>query len=344
MKELSIEEKAKAYDGLIERLKDLKFAYRFSPLSDTIEDIFPELAESENERIRKEINPKFKVGDWIVCDELNTAFIVNISDDRYEVEFVDGNKGFPHIDYVDRLFHLWTINNAVYGDVLVCKGNIKGSNGITYERICLFKNLDHAFFTLTKTSNYVEEYAIDVNIDYPDNTVPATKEQKEILFMTMKEAGYEWDSEKKELKKIADKSSWSEEDESMRTRCIGILGKCYLGELPTKVEEELTQNHNKWHSIDEKPVYPCDILYKAPNGNIFLFKYMEDGKPAGPETSYLHSFDDGEWMYLKDVESQSHWKPSEEQLNALHWCVMNVGSTEHQVLQELLEQLEKLKD
>ena len=55
MKELSIEEKAKAYGGLIERLKDLKFAYRFSPLSDTIDEYFPELAESEDGRIRKEL-------------------------------------------------------------------------------------------------------------------------------------------------------------------------------------------------------------------------------------------------------------------------------------------------
>ena len=31
---------------------------------------------------------------------------------------------------------------------------------------------------------------------------PATKEQRELLFQKMKEAGYEWDAEKKELKKI----------------------------------------------------------------------------------------------------------------------------------------------
>ena len=61
MKELSIEEKAKAYDGLIERLKDLKFAYRFSPLSDTIEEIFPELKkESDNERVRNKLIEFFK--------------------------------------------------------------------------------------------------------------------------------------------------------------------------------------------------------------------------------------------------------------------------------------------
>lgn len=36
-----------------------------------------------------------------------------------------------------------------------------------------------------------------------------------------------------------DKSAWSEEDESMYTRTLGILGKCYMGQLPTKVEDEL---------------------------------------------------------------------------------------------------------
>lgn len=35
------------------------------------------------------------------------------------------------------------------------------------------------------------------------------------------------------------KQEWGAEDESMLTRCIGILGKCYMKELPNKVEEEL---------------------------------------------------------------------------------------------------------
>ena len=60
MKQLSIGEKAKAYNGLIERLKDLKFAYRFSPLSDTIEEKFPELKESEDERIKEALIEYFR--------------------------------------------------------------------------------------------------------------------------------------------------------------------------------------------------------------------------------------------------------------------------------------------
>ena len=33
------------------------------------------------------------------------------------------------------------------------------------------------------------------------DAVPATKEQRDLLFAKMKEAGYEWDADKKELKK-----------------------------------------------------------------------------------------------------------------------------------------------
>ena len=46
------------------------------------------------------------------------------------------------------------------------------------------------------------------------------------------------------LLELAPKTEWSEEDESMYTRTLGILGKCYMGKLPTKVEEEL-----KWFKL-----------------------------------------------------------------------------------------------
>ena len=38
-----------------------------------------------------------------------------------------------------------------------------------------------------------------------EKTYPATKEQQDLLFQAMKEAGYKLDSEKKELKKIESK-------------------------------------------------------------------------------------------------------------------------------------------
>lgn len=47
-------------------------------------------------------------------------------------------------------------------------------------------------------------------------------------------------SKLKSLKgRILPKQKWSEEDESMYTRTLGILGKCYMKQLPTKVKDEL---------------------------------------------------------------------------------------------------------
>ena len=42
----------------------------------------------------------------------------------------------------------------------------------------------------------------DVSITTRNKICPATKEQRSIMFQKMKEAGYEWDAEKKEPKKI----------------------------------------------------------------------------------------------------------------------------------------------
>ena len=54
---------------------------------------------------------------------------------------------------------------------------------------------------------------------------PATKEQCDILFQKMKEACYEWDAKKKELKKIEQKPAWSEEDDTRLNHLIGFIQK-----------------------------------------------------------------------------------------------------------------------
>jgi hypothetical protein len=48
-----------------------------------------------------------------------------------------------------------------------------------------------------------------------DDFSPATKEQRDFLFKKMKESGYEWDAEKKELKKISQRMISAEAKEAM---------------------------------------------------------------------------------------------------------------------------------
>ena len=54
MKKLSIEEKAKRYDDAIERAKEINNEQRAQPFN-VMTKVFPELKESEDERIRKEL-------------------------------------------------------------------------------------------------------------------------------------------------------------------------------------------------------------------------------------------------------------------------------------------------
>lgn len=69
---------------------------------------------------------------------------------------------------------------------------------------------------------------------------PATTEQRDLLFTKMKEAGYEWDDENKELKKIEQiLPTWSEEDEKILDSIIDFvmpIGEC--PDYPTDEEKE----------------------------------------------------------------------------------------------------------
>lgn len=73
---------------------------------------------------------------------------------------------------------------------------------------------------------------------------PATKEQRNLLFTKMKEAGYEWDAEKKELKKI-------EAKEAMHDKPKFKVGD----EIKTANEESLTIT-----KIDEKGYWSKDLF------------------------------------------------------------------------------------
>jgi len=229
----------KAYKKALERAKsewvnNLDNAYK--NYRERLGIIFPELVESEDERIRKElisfvnndgwkftkltkeekeswidwlekqapkaiheekvdnankVEPKFKVGDWIVSDYNNVAYIESIGETKYNLQCKDGYHEKMSIEYIDRCWHLWTIQDAKDGDVL-----FDGSN------ILLVKEVNH-WHNVTSYLAYSQVYGIrEYFISGSDVISPATKEQCDLLFKKMKEAGYKWDAEKKVLDKI----------------------------------------------------------------------------------------------------------------------------------------------
>lgn len=240
-KDLNIEEKAKAYDEVLSRARK-EYLDGIQPVIETIERIFPEIKESEDEKIRKTLielvkcnersgyslinnvstssmlnwlkkqsDNDNKVGDWVAINNIYSEMclssplhIVDSDETNYRIEDVNGNSGCPKVEYLTSHYHLWTITDAKDGDVL-----------------CLYEHgVPSIVFILKGTPKkpYELNYYCYYNIRYPDfnngsikgclgfenetDVKPATKEQRELLFQKMKEEGYKWDYETKKTIKI----------------------------------------------------------------------------------------------------------------------------------------------
>ena len=141
------------------------------------------------------VQPKFKVGDTIQYKD-NTYKIIGIHYDTQHYLVDGGTIGFA----VQDCYHLWTIQDAKPGDVLMCE------SGWT----CIFKDLDlfnemYSSYCFMSTSLDFMPYSSECHtLDSRVNgkLTPATEKQHKLFFKKMKEAGYEWDADKKELKKI----------------------------------------------------------------------------------------------------------------------------------------------
>lgn len=149
----------------------------------------------------KKAEPKFKVGNWIVFNGL-VLYIYEIVDGYYKTVDIDG---IPcSYDWaIDNIARLWSINDAKDGDVLFHSDS--ASNGIF-----IFKEILQCG-TLQKVVCYCDYDSEDGFCLGEKHTCccttskilhPATKKQRDLLFEKMKEAGYSWNSEKKELKKF----------------------------------------------------------------------------------------------------------------------------------------------
>ena len=153
--------------------------------------------------------PKFKVGDWIVNNNSRgVCQVTEVRDDEYCLWPLDAEiMGYLSIIDVDDDYHLWTIQDAKDGDVLCYKDD-------EVEWILIYKNI-----IPTKSYNVPHDilkyYALFTGTDFYDSGIagmigenyascftPATKEQHDILEKAMTASGYEWDEDKKELRKI----------------------------------------------------------------------------------------------------------------------------------------------
>ena len=184
-----------------------------------------ENANIQQKDFAPKVEPKFKVGDWVV-NKGHSYLIADIDflDNRYLFEiggYTHEQLNWEYIENVDNKYHLWTIQDTKDGDVLVSR------SPFIYGKQCPYGGLNWSNNNFIKASNFI----------FTDSPVhPATKEQRDLLFKKIKEAGYEWDAEKKELKKIDARNNITLDGDLMEADCMIVEQK------PAWSEEEEEPN------------------------------------------------------------------------------------------------------
>ena len=94
------------------------------------------------------------------------------------------------------------------------------------------------------------------------------------------------------------------------------------------VEREVSEPSAEWSEEDEK----------------MLTGIIARGSSQVPPYDPALREEQIEWLMnrLKSLRPRSSWKPSEEQMEALLWCVAHLGGADRRVLAELYEHLKKL--
>jgi len=297
-----------------------------------------------------EVEPKFKVGDWIVNDNTKDVFLIKSINNGYcTLEDIKGNILSPCLPPCESESHLWTINDAKDGDVLTASDN----------SIFIFKNVwgtscKH-YIALASDNEIQVNTKLDKFWETTRGVKPATKEERETLFEAMDNAGYTFDFQKKYFEKIEQKST--QETEQFKAEhgkyyyCIkdyfcggkkqaskgdviqALRGLPIMG-LKDASEYFLPVNSIKYNTAWSKE----DELIISKIKSVLNAQEYHDGATGIKMNPYNDALD-----WLNSLRPQKQWKPSEEQIKAIKLARSFVTDDfdEHPTLSEILVELEK---
>lgn len=221
------------------------------------------------------VEPKFHEGDWIVFNGL-TLNIKEVVKGYYKTTSIDGIAN--SYDWgIDNIARLWVIQDAKDGDVLAA-----------HECIVLFKEIDGLNIKCHCTYHFMNNPSFYVNtLQNKSAFHPAAKEQRELLFQKMREAGYTFDFEKNKIIMNVAKAKFKIGDWIVHNRTrlmfkvvdakpmiITVVNT--LGDHHTILTDAVEENYHLWSIKDARD---GDVLVH--NGITFIFKGIEDGIVKG---------------------------------------------------------------
>lgn len=238
------------------------------------ECIFGAETEENEEKVdnANKVESNFNVGDWVVyCG--GHYQITSLNNNIFTLTSCNGSYFFNNVKSTkEPIFHPWTIQDANDGDVLVNGSNIFIFHFLNDTRLMGYCHVN------TDDGRFYDDIGKNECFCLIDAVVnPTTKEQRDLLFKKMYEAGYMWDVEKKELRKIEQQSSqwniseyrtWQYIVDDVLTKYNGI-GQYLDDGFCKKIAKYMQENWSKklslgqisaWTGEDEKNFNSLDIV------------------------------------------------------------------------------------
>lgn len=205
------------------------------------------LEKQVEQKSTKKIVPKHEVGDWVVSPNGVYWHIDAIQDGRYQVSSDSGDSADWPLS--TNIYHRFTIKDAKDGDVLSNDHHILILRELGYSWAAN-GNPDslYAYCGIKPNGNFELEqkgYCFCGTL----HTHPATKEQRDTLMKAMADAGYTFDFGKKELKKIEQNPTWSEEDDDNM-----IMIEDRLSDYLDYIREESSLTKHRKNSLKEEVI------------------------------------------------------------------------------------------
>ncbi len=315
------------------------------------------------------IEPKFKIEKekWYVCTQTYVlrGKIVVIKGQTYQAEKDNVIKGEDGCLFIDRhdgkaseYFRCWTIQDAKDGDVLVNWNNtiylLKGIEEEVVKFYCYYNTNYEEFNTPIDNNSHLG--LTDPQFEHH----PATKEQRNLLFQKMKEAGYEWNDEKLELNKIESEIEipFGAKDSELQEATYYIPKGFHAKIDDDKVVIKQGEKSIAWSEEDKKMFVNIKACLRNANKDYSReVDWLKSIKPQ-PKNEWSEKDEDIKYSiidiltkqgfqtqanWLKSLKDRYTWKPSKEQIVALRWVLNNIPYNKHkEEISGLLDQIKGL--
>ena len=306
-----------------------------------------ELEKQGEHKDNIDAKPKFNVDDWVVGKYPddgsyihNVVGVKRLADGTY-VYALDDNTYFSGSQ--ESFYHVWSIKDAKPGDVLAAN-----------ECLVLFREIDGLNIRCYCTYHFMYNPSFYVNtLQNKDAFHPATKEQCTMLEKAMADAGYAFDLDKKELKKI-ENEEYDGEDYGIGSlwHAKNILEKT-LGEVDGyQTDDGILEHKCAIAAIDklykQKPAWSAEDTFKVQS----ICKHLDEVKKYYADITEVRECID--WLKSLDgrvlPQQKKEWSEEDESnfqrlIDVIKENKHRVTTDyEHQIYYKLLSWFKALKD